>query len=122
MKVIIDLIEDIRTAIDNNPDFTLTGMALQANEKGEHEPIWQSNIVRYRLDNEAKKLFMFLGQDDTLTVGALLQELNTYSNEAMMYEVCITFTQDDQRQDKSLIGFGEAIPEKKYLLFIDVNA
>ena len=122
MKVIIDLIEDIRTAIDNAPAFTLTGMALQANEQGEHEPIWQSNIVHYRLDNEAKKLFFFLGQDDALSVGTLLQELNTYSNEAMMYEVCLTYTQNNTRQDKSLIGFGEVIPEKRYLLFIDVNS
>ncbi len=120
MKVIIDLIEDIRSAIDNQPDFTLTGMALKANEKNEHEPIWQSNIVHYRLDESAKKLFLFLGQDDPIKVGTLLQELNSYTNEAMMYEVCITYTQDDERQDKSLIGFGEVIPEKRYLLFIQL--
>ena len=120
MKVIIDLIEDIQTAIDNAPSFTLVGMALQANDEGTYEPIWQSNIVHYRRDDDAKKLFLFLGQDEAVRVGSFLTELNSYSNEAMMYEVCITFTQNNQRIDQSLIGFGEAMEEEKYLLFIAV--
>ena len=119
MKVIIDLIEDIRTAIDNAPEFTLTGMALEKNDEGTYSPVWQSNITHYRLDDETKRLYLFLGKDAPLTVGTLLQELNSYSNEAMMYELCLTFTKEGQRRDQPLIGFGEAIPEKKYLLFIE---
>ena len=118
MKVIIDLIEDIRSAIDNAPNFSLVGMALQENDEGTFVPLWQSNIVHYRLDEEAKKLFLFLGKDEVLSVGTLLQELNSYSNEAMMYEICITFMRENQRTDQSLIGFGEALDEEKYLLFI----
>ena len=118
MKVIIDLIEDIRSAIDNNPDFTLAGMGLQENSDGEFEPQWQSSIVHYRLDEKEKKLFLFLGQNKPLTVADLLSELNSYSNEAMMYKINLTYTQNDQRLDKEIIGFGESIPEKKYLLFI----
>ena len=118
MKVIIDLIEDVRSAINNDTSFTLSGMALKENDQGEHEPLWQSNIVHYRLDETAKKLFLFLGKEDPVTVETLLNDLNTYSNEAMMYELNITYTQDDSRKDKSLIGFGEALEEKKYLLFI----
>ena len=118
MKVIIDLIEDIRSAIDNAPDFNLIGMALQENDEGTFEPVWQSNIVHYRLDEEAKKLFLFLGKDEAVNVSTLLQELESYTNQAMMYEVCITFMKENQRLDQSLIGFGEAIEEKKYLLFI----
>ena len=121
MKVIIDLIEDIHSAIDNASDFTLVGMALQANDEGTYEPIWQSNIVHYRRDDDAKKLFLFLGQDEAVSVGSFLTELNSYSNEAMMYEICITFTQNDQRTDQALIGFGEAIEEEKYPLFIQVS-
>lgn len=120
MKVIIDLIEDIRTAIDNAPSFTLVGMALQANDEGAYEPVWQSNIVHYRRDDDAKKLFLFLGQNEAVSVGDFLTELNAYSNEAMMYEVCLTYTQNNQRIDQSLIGFGEAMDEKKYLLFIQI--
>ena len=118
MKVIIDLIEDIRSAIDNAPYFSLIGMALQENDEGTFDPVWQSNIVHYRLDEDAKKLFLFLGKDEAVNVGLLLQEFKSYSNEAMMYEVCITFMKETQRIDQSLIGFGEATEEEKYLLFI----
>ena len=121
MKVIIDLIEDIREAIDNDASFTLTGMALQANEEGEHVPIWQSNIINYRLDDETKKLFLFLGKEDPVSIGTLLEEFKSYSNEAMMYEVNVTYTEGDQRVDKSLIGFGEVVPEQRYLLFMSLD-
>ena len=121
MKVIIDLIEDIREAINNDAHFTFTGMALKADDRGEYEPLWQSNIVHYRLDDTEKKLFLFLGKEDAVSVGTLLNDLNSFTNEAMMYEVNITYTQDNQRIDKSLIGFGEAMEEKKYLLFIEAD-
>jgi len=121
MKVIIDLIEDIRTAIDNNPEFALTGMALKENEKGEHEPVWQSNIVHSRLDHETKKLYLFLGKEEPMSVATLLSELDTFSNEAMMYELNITYTQNNERVDQEIIGFGEALAEKKYLLFIQTS-
>jgi len=121
MKVIIDLIEDIRSAIDNDASFTLTSMALKENEKGEHEPVWQSNIVNSRIDHETKKLFLFLGKEEPLSVATLLSELDTYSNETMMYELNITYTQNNERVDQEIIGFGEALAEKKYLLFIQTS-
>ena len=121
MKVLIDLIEDIQTTLDNMTDFTLAGMGLKEDSTGEFEPQWKSSIVHYRLDDKEKKFFLFLGQNKPLKIADLLSELNSYSNEAMMYEICLTYTQDDQRLDKKIIGFGESIPEKKYLLFVDVD-
>jgi len=118
MKVIIDLIDDIREAINNESDFSLSAMGLQENEKGEFVPSWQANINQYKLDVKAKKLYLFLGKENALKVGSFLSELNILSNEQMMYELCVSFTKENQRIDASLMGFGESIPEKKYLLFI----
>jgi len=118
MKVIIDLIDDVREAIENDSSFSLSAMGLKENGKGELLPSWQADINQYKLDDEEKKLYLFLGKEDAVNVGTFLSELNVLSNEKMMYEVCISYSKDNQRIDASLIGFGESIPEKKYLLFI----
>ena len=118
MKVIIDLIDDIREAINNDNSFLLSAMGLKENEKGEVVPSWQADINQYKLDNEAKKLYLFLGKDNAVKVGAFLNELNSLTNEQMMYELCVSYTKANERIDASLMGFGELIPEKKYLLFV----
>jgi len=118
MKVIIDLIEDIRESIDNERSFTLSAMGLGENEDGEFTPLWQSDISSLRLDKRSKKMFLFLGKEEALSIGALIETLNALSNEAMMYELCVSYMKGDQREDASLIGFGESLQDKKYLLFI----
>jgi hypothetical protein len=118
MKVIIDLIDDIREAINNESGFSLSAMGLEKNEQGEYVPLWQADINQYKLDDEAKKLYLFLGKENAVKVGAFLNELNTLSNKQMMYELCVSYTKENKRVDASLMGFGESIPEEKYLLFI----
>ena len=118
MKVIIDLIEDIRTAINNDTDFSLSAMGLTESTDGEFTPSWQSEICNYILDEEAKKIYFFLGRENPLNIGDLLEDLNTLSNEKMMYEVSVSYSKENQRVDRSLIGFGESVHDKKYLLFI----
>ncbi len=123
MKVIIDLIEDIRTAINNDKSFTLGVMGLKEQSNGEFLPSWQSDISGIKLDEEEEKLFLFLGKDEALNIGDFLETLNALSNKAMMYEICISYTQKDKRVDSSLMGFGESFKDKKYLLFIeDLNS
>lgn len=118
MKVIIDLIEDIRTAINNDSTFNLAAMQLSENEEGEFTPAGQSDICRYTLDDEQKKLYFFLGKEQPVNIGVIQEELNILSNEAMMYEVCVSYSSANKRIDKPLIGFGESVQDKKYLLFI----
>ncbi len=118
MKVIIDLIEDIRTAINNDESFTLTTMGLTESAEGEFTPAWQSEVCEYRLSETDKKIYFLLGKENPLNIGDLLEDLNALSNEQMMYEVCVSYSKENQRIDSSLIGFGEALEEKKYLLFI----
>jgi hypothetical protein len=93
-------------------------MGLSENENGEFTPLWQSDISSFRLDEHAKKMFLFLGKEEALNVGALLEVLNRLSNEAMMYELCVSYTKENQRVDAPLMGFGESLSDKKYHLFI----
>jgi len=118
MKVIIDFIEDIRTAINNDRSFSLRVMGLKEDENSEFRPSWQSELCSYKLDNEAKKMFLFLGKDEGLNVGEFLDALEGLGNETMMYELCVSFSKEGKRLDSSLMGFGESFKDKKYLLFI----
>jgi len=113
MKVIIDLIEDIRESISNDRSFTLSTMGLVENEDGEFTPLWQSDIRSLRVDERSKKMFLFLGKEDALSIGDLIETLNALSNETMMYELCISYTKESQRVDTPLMGFGESLPDKK---------
>lgn len=118
MKVIIDLIEDLRTAIDDNKGFSLASMSLREDMKGELLPSWQSDICSFTLDEKERKLFLFLGKEKAVEVRDLLKMLDTLSNKAMMYELCVSYSKANQRIDTSLIGFGESVEDKKYFLFI----
>ena len=118
MKVIIDLIEDIRTAINNDNSFSLAVMGLKEQDNGEFTPSWESMICSMKLDEEEKKLFLFLGKENALNIGDFVQSLNALSNEKMMYEVCVSYSKENVRMDSPLIGFGESLEDKKYLLFI----
>lgn len=117
MKVIIDVIEDIRAAIDNDESFSLAAMGLKE-QRGEFVPSWESRLCSMRLDDEKKRLFLFLGKEKALNTGELLRSLNILANEKMMYAIYISYSKDDARRDSPLLGFGESLPEKKYVLFI----
>ncbi len=119
MKVIIDLIEDAREAIKNSQDFTLSAMGLQEHSSGEFLPSWQSHLSKMQVDEEEKKLFFYLGKEADLDLETCLERLNALSNEAMMYEVCVSYSHDNSRIDSPLLGFGESIEDKRYLLFIE---
>jgi len=118
MKLIIDMIEDIRTAINNDKEFTLGAMGLNEQKNGEFLPSWQSDICHMEIDAQSQKLFLFLGKGEAIAIGDFLKALNALSNEAMMYEVCLSYSKEDKRVDSSLIGFGESREDKRYLLFI----
>ena len=122
MKVIIDLIEDIRTAINDDKSFTLAAMSLAETAEGEFTPSWQSEVCEYRLSEADKKIYFLLAKENPLNIGNLLEDLNALSNEQMMYEIYVSYSEEDKRIDKSLIGFGELLEDKRYLLFITDNS
>lgn len=118
MKVIIDLIEDIREAISNEASFSLVAMALKEQENGELIPSWESQICSMKVDEEKGRLFFFLGKGEALGVGSFLESVDALPNKAMMHEVLVSYAKESKRIDSSLIGFGESLDEKKYFLFI----
>jgi len=119
MKFIIDLIEDMRSVVENDTDFSISAMLLKEESEGQFTPAGEAAVARYNIDDKEKKIFFFLSQDQALNANKTLEELNTLSNEAMMYEAVISYSANNQRIDKELIGFGESLEEKKYLLFIN---
>jgi len=118
MKVIIDLIEDIASAINNDKSFTLSAMGLKEDEKSQFLPVWQADLCSYKLDENAQTLFLFLGKAEAINVGEFLSYLNTLDNKLMMHEIKVSYSKEDSRIDTPLMGFGESFKDKKYLLFI----
>lgn len=118
MKVIIDLIDDVREALNNDNSFSLCAMGLKENEKGEFVPSWQADTNQYKLDDKAKKLFLFLGKENAININAFLKELDVLSNEKMMYEIILSYSKNGERIDSPVMGFGESAVEKNYFLFI----
>ena len=118
MKVIIDLIEDIRMTINNDSSFSLTAMGLREEASGGFSPSWENPVCSMKIDDEQNRLFLFLGKGEALGVGQFLTVLNALPNAAMMYEVCVSYSREQRRVDSSIMGFGESVGEKKYLLFI----
>ncbi len=118
MKYVIDLIDDIRSAINNDGTFSLQAMGLQAQDNGNMRPSWQSNITRYSVDKEQEKVYFYLGKERAIDITTLVQELNTLANKEMMYTLHLSFSKEGARIDEEIIGFGESLAEKKYLLFV----
>jgi len=117
MKVIIDLIEDMRNAIENNSDFFLRAMNLYETASGELVPSWQTDIESMKVDDKEKKLYIFLGVEP-MGVPSVMEKLDALSNEQMMYEINLSYYKDEARRNAPIIGFGESFKDKKYLVFI----
>jgi len=117
MKVIIDLVEDLKSSIDNDKEFSLRAINLYESDTKEFVPSWQTDIASVKIDDETKKMFVFLGVEP-MGVEEMLVKLDSLSNEQMMYEILLSYYKDEKRADTPLIGFGESFKDKKYLFFI----
>ena len=117
MKVIIDLVEDLKSSINNDKEFSLRAMNLYESDTGEFVPSWQTDIASIRIDDKTKKMYVFLGVEP-MGVEEILTKLDALSNEQMMYEILLSYYKEEKRADASLMGFGESFKDKKYLFFI----
>ena len=119
MKVIIDLIEDIRESISNAEDFVFTAGLLKEDENDPSKLIYagEAPLNTYHIDKERKQLtFKIDGSDTQITVGALIPELLILGMDAMMYELRMAV--NAQYREVEIIGFGKNEEEKAYILFI----
>lgn len=119
MKVIIDLIEDIRESIHNNETYTITSMLLKedANDKQKLIYAGEASVGSFYLDKISKELILNVENDkEPLTVGELVKHLLIMDIDMMMYEVKLAVSEEHAPQ--ALIGFGFNATDGKYALFI----
>ena len=119
MKVIIDLIEDIRESIQNNENYTVVGMLLKENPNAKSELLYagEAPIGSFYLDKISKELILSVDKEsEPLFIGELVKHLLILDMEMMMSEVKLAVSED--HEPKELVGFGFNATDKKYALFI----
>ncbi len=119
MKVIIDLIEDIRESIANAEEYVVTAGLLKEDQGDPLKLIYagEAPLNRYHLDPVAKRLtFEMDGSNAKITVGELIPPLLIADMDTMMYELRMDV--NAQYNDMEIVGFGKNEEMKKYLLFV----
>jgi len=121
MKVIIDLIEDIRESIANAEDYELRAGLLKEDTEDPSKLIYAGEALlnSYILDEEKKALhFKIDSSGAKVTIGELIPSLLILDMDAMMYGLKIDV--NTQYSDMEVVGFGKNEEQKAYLLFIKV--
>jgi len=119
MKVIIDLIEDIRESINNNEAYKITAMLLKEDIENKKNLIYagEAQIGSFYVDKIAKKLILTVEKEgEGLSVGELVKHLLIMDMDMMMYEVKLVVSEEHEPQE--LVGFGFNATDSKYALFI----
>ena len=119
MKVIIDLIEDIRESIANAEEYKLTAGLLKEDSSDPAKLIYtgEAPINGYAVDHDAKQLrFSIDGSENEVRVGELIPEILIMDMDAMMYELRLDV--NAQYSDMEIVGFGKNDEEQRYVLFI----
>jgi hypothetical protein len=119
MKVIIDLIEDLRESIQNNANYSVTAMLLTADANDEKKLNYagEAPISSFTLDEVTRELVLWVNkEEEILKIGNFVQHLQIMGLDKMMYEVKLAVSPNYPR--KEVVGFGVNIEESKYALFI----
>ncbi|HSR73860.1 MAG TPA: hypothetical protein VLL31_03380 [Sulfurovum sp.] len=121
MKVIIDLIEDIREEIGNQEDFIVTAMLLKEHPEDADKLVYagEAPLNLFTLDESKKQLiFKIDGSHTIITVGELVKPLLILPMASMMHEIRMDV--NAEYRDVEVIGFGKSMEEKKYIFFIKI--
>jgi len=121
MKVIIDLIEDIRESIDNSDEYLLTAGLLKEDPENIDRLIYagEAQLNRYKLDKNSKQIiFKIDGSASNLTIGELIPYLLIADMDTMMYELRMNI--NIKYNNMEIIGFGKNDEQKLYVLFIKI--
>jgi len=119
LKVIIDLIEDIRESIADAEAYVLWAGLLKedAEDASTLHYAGEAPIGSYLLSEERKTLLFKVGDGDAeVTVGTLIPSLLILDMQAMMYALKIDV--NAQYSAMEIVGFGKNEVEKRYILFI----
>jgi len=121
MKVIIDLIEDIRESIGNAKDFVFTAGLLKedANDPSKLVYAGEAPLNLADLDSIRRELiFKMDGSDAKITVGEVIEPLLISDMDVMLYELRMDV--NIQSNTMEIVGFGKNEEMKRYLLFIKI--
>jgi len=119
MKVVIDLIEDIRDSISNNETYRVTAMLLKEDAHDKKNLIYagEASVASFHVDELSKELIFSVDKEEkALSVRELVKHLLIMDMSKMMYEVKLAVSDDHAPQE--LVGFGFNAADTKYALFI----
>ena len=121
MKFVIDLIEDLRNAIGNHPDFILGAVAVQKKPDSQGNALlaWGKGIVRAQVNGERERLDIFVGDGAPMKTGVLIALLDSMPNDQMMFQVHVSQPETPDVADRPLIGFTEDMAAMQYMLLIE---
>lgn len=121
MKVVIDLIEDLRNGIGNQKDFIVGAMAVQKelDANGNSLLAWGKGISRADVDEANECLNFYVEEGRPMTSGMVISLLDSMPNDQMMYKVMVSQKDTAETADRPLIGFTEDVDAKQYMLIIE---
>lgn len=121
MKVVIDLIEDIRNGIGNQTDFILGAVAVQQEPDADGNALlaWGKGISRAEVDEANESLNLYVEEGRPMTSGMVISLLDSMPNEQMMFRVMVSRKDTPESADAPLIGFTEDLSAKQYMLIIE---
>ena len=121
MRVIIDLIEDVREQIGNHEAYEVTAGLLKTDAQDSEKLIYAGEAPwnSIQLEREKRQLtFMIDGSDKKLTIGELIPEVLILDMDAMLFELKMNV--NAQYKDMEIVGFGKNDEQKRYILFIKI--
>ena len=121
MRVIIDLIEDVREQIGNHETYEVMAGLLKTDAEDSQKLIYagEAPINAMQLEREQRQLvFKIDGSDKKLTIGELIPSILILDMDAMMYELKIDV--NAQYKGMEVVGFGKNDELKRYILFIKI--
>ena len=121
LKVIIDLIEDVREQIGNHEAYEVMAGLLKTDAQDSEKLIYagEAPLNSVQLERGKRQLvFKIDGSDKKLTIGELIPSILILDMDAMMFELKMDV--NAQYKDMEIVGFGKNDEEKRYILFIKI--
>ena len=119
MKVVIDLIEDIRESIGNDGSYSVSVGLLKEDPEDASRLIYsgEADARSFWMDKKRKALvFGIDGGESVLTVGEVVPSLLIADMDAMMYGIKVDL--NGHYRDMEVVGFGKNDEAHRYVLFI----
>jgi hypothetical protein len=121
MRVIIDLIEDVREQIGNHEAYEVMAGLLKTDEQDSTKLIYagEAPLNSVELERDKKQLvFKIDNSDKKLTIGELIPSILILGMDAMMFELKMDV--NTQYKGMEIVGFGKNDEQKRYILFIKI--